>query len=54
MAELDQANKFDLIDVSGPLTIEAILRCLQQRFNSGQCYVSDYKLATDISYGIII
>jgi len=31
---------FDLINVTGPLTIEAILKTLQQRFNNGHHYVS--------------
>jgi hypothetical protein len=36
----DEANSYDLINVSGPLTIEAILKALQHRFNSGHNYVS--------------
>ncbi len=47
MAEDDKANKFDLIDVNGPLTVESILRCLQQRFSSKQYYVSGWKLKVD-------
>lgn len=33
-------SNYDLINVSGPLTVETILRTLQQRFNDGHCYVS--------------
>jgi len=43
MSADDKANKFDLIDVNGPLTVESILRCLQQRFSNKQYYVSESK-----------
>ena len=33
-------SSFDLIHLNGPLTVEAILKTLQQRFVDGQCYVS--------------
>lgn len=36
----DSGCSYDLINVSGPLTVETILRTLQQRFNDGHCYVS--------------
>lgn len=36
----DDANSYDLINVSGPLTIEAILKALQHRFSIGHNYVS--------------
>lgn len=35
-----QKDDFDLINVSGPLTIEAILKALQQRYDGGHNYVS--------------
>lgn len=40
MSQENEANDYDLINVSGPLTIEAILKALQHRFNSGHNYVS--------------
>lgn len=39
MAE-DEECSFDLIHLNGPLTVEAILKTLQQRFVDGHCYVS--------------
>ena len=33
-------DNFDLIKLDGPLTVEAILKTLQQRFMDGHCYVS--------------
>ena len=49
MSQEDEANNFDLINVSGPLTIEAILKALQQRFNNGHRYVSfSYSLTASI------
>lgn len=30
---------FDLINLDGPLSVEAILKTLQQRFMEGHCYV---------------
>ena len=33
-------DNFDLINLDGPLTVEAILKTLQQRFMDGHCYVS--------------
>ena len=30
----------DRLNLSGPLTVEAILRTLQERFIDGHCYVS--------------
>ena len=33
-------SSYDLLNVSGPLTVETILRTLQHRFNDGHCYVS--------------
>lgn len=39
-AMADSGCSYDLINVSGPLTVETILRTLQQRFNDGHCYVS--------------
>ena len=33
-------DNFDLINLDGPLSVEAILKTLQQRFMEGQCYVS--------------
>lgn len=36
----DSGSSYDLLNVSGPLTVETILRTLQQRFNDGHCYVS--------------
>lgn len=39
MAE-EQESSFNLIHLSGPLTVEAILKTLQQRFVDGQCFVS--------------
>lgn len=33
-------DSFDLINLDGPLTVEAILKTLQQRFMDGHCYVS--------------
>ena len=38
MAE-EESGSFDLIQLSGPLTVEAILKSLQQRFMEGNCYV---------------
>lgn len=35
-----EANSYDLINVCGPLTIDAILKALQQRFSAGHNYVS--------------
>lgn len=32
----------DRLNLSGPLTVEAVLRTLQERFMDGQCYVSAY------------
>lgn len=43
MAE-EQESSFNLIHLSGPLTVEAILKTLQQRFVDGQCFVSVYSL----------
>lgn len=40
MATTSSQSSYDLLNVSGPLTIETILRTLQQRFNDGHCYVS--------------
>ena len=40
MATTSSHSSYDLLNVSGPLTIETILRTLQQRFNDGYCYVS--------------
>ena len=40
MAMAESGCSYDLINVSGPLTVETILRTLQQRFNDGHCYVS--------------
>ena len=37
-----EANNYDLINVCGPLTIDAILKALQQRFSSGHNYVSSF------------
>lgn len=37
MAE-GESGSFDLIQLSGPLTVEAILKSLQQRFMEGNCY----------------
>jgi myosin heavy subunit len=31
-------DNFDLINLDGPLTVEAIVRTLQQRFMDGHCY----------------
>lgn len=42
MPNEDEANNFDLINVSGPLTIEAILKTVQHRFNNGHNYVSSH------------
>ena len=39
-AMAESGCSYDLINVSGPLTVETILRTLQQRFNDGHCYVS--------------
>lgn len=36
----EPAAVLDLMNLSGPLTVEAILRALQQRFTEGHCYVS--------------
>lgn len=33
-----QEDNFDLINLDGPLTVEAILKTLQQRFMDGHCY----------------
>lgn len=33
-------DNFDLINLDGPLTVESILKTLQQRFMDGHCYVS--------------
>ena len=33
-------DNFDLINLDGPLSVEAILKTLQQRFMEGHCYVS--------------
>ena len=33
-------DDFDLINLDGPLTVEAILKTLQQRFMDGHYYVS--------------
>ena len=38
---MSQDDDYNLINVSGPLTIEAILKSVQQRFNNGQYYVSN-------------
>ena len=38
----DSVSGYDLINVGGPLTVETILRTLQQRFNDGHCYVSEH------------
>ena len=32
-------DNFDLINLDGPLSVEAILKTLQQRFMDGHCYV---------------
>lgn len=40
MSKENEANDYDLINISGPLTIEAILKALQHRFNNGHNYVS--------------
>lgn len=37
-------DNFDLINLDGPLTVESILKTLQQRFMDGHCYVSLYML----------
>lgn len=37
-------DNFDLINLDGPLTVESILKTLQQRFMDGHCYVSLYEL----------
>ncbi|CAI8039483.1 Unconventional myosin-Ia [Geodia barretti] len=31
-------DNFDLINLDGPLSVEAILKTLQQRFMEGHCY----------------
>lgn len=38
MAGEDGAAGLDLINLAGPLTVEAILKSLQQSFNEGNCY----------------
>ena len=40
MADATSSSALDLMHLSGPLTVEAILRALQQRFMEGHCYVS--------------
>ncbi len=40
MSREDEASNFNLINVSGPLTIEAILKTLNQRFINGHNHVS--------------
>lgn len=39
-AAAQEINNYDLINVCGPLTIDAILKALQQRFTAGHNYVS--------------
>ena len=43
MAEEEDCS-FDLIQLNGPLTVEAILKSLQQRFMEGNCYVRAFHL----------
>ena len=38
-------DNFDLINLDGPLSVEAILKTLQQRFMDGHCYVSNVSSA---------
>lgn len=46
-------SSFDLIHLNGPLTVEAILRTLQQRFVDGQCYVSTWDHLWYLQYGLV-
>lgn len=39
----EKKDNFDLINLNGPLTVEAILKTIQRRFNEGYCYVSHLK-----------
>ncbi len=39
---MSDSQFFDLADLNGPLTVEAILQTLQQRFINRQCYVSAF------------
>ena len=39
MTDVEETS-FDFLNLNGPLTVEAILRALQRRFNKGCCYVS--------------
>lgn len=38
----DPSQHFDLANLNGPLTVEAILQTLQQRFSNRQCYVRPF------------
>ena len=38
--DMAREENFDLINLDGPLSVESILKTLQQRFMEGHCYVS--------------